>query len=467
MCAQNLLQAWKFLSVELSQPLASDAAYQQVMISTVIACLRSNISSKLPENIFQGLALSRGELAFSILQRLYEVKSTHYELEDVLSAAWDALRDYEKDVGLALSGANADYYRILLKILSLSLQSYLVVSSSTDRKRNASRVQGRDESPTYSASAAATQAGVEIFGAVVTQGFRSLTTLLHDEPTRSSPADFALIIAISRAVLHMPGIGNHITQLLSQFSDSQTTLHASALLSWSDQIKTHHDPVYAELSISFLLSLSDVPSLAECLAVEGLLTQLSSTSLIGFLRQKIGVGPFDNPSRLYNIWYRGLLPLLLNLLTAVGAPIASEIACTLNGFPGQLSRASNTFGSKPTSSKDPIAGSFTLSMAIEAQNLALIRKILGSFREAGPSAGVDADQIVELAWDQTQVKDDIEHWMQRRAAFRSRIVPTNEKEKTWAWLPPLSTTNEAENCLEERMLEEMKAILRLLDDNDE
>ena len=105
-------------------------------------------------------------------------------------------------------------------------------------------------------------------------------------------------------------------------------------------------------------------------------------------------------------------------------------------------------------------------MAIEAQNLAMIRKILGSFREAGPSAGVDADQINELTWDQTQVKDDIKHWMQRRAAFRSRIVPTNEKEKTWAWLPPLSTANDAENRLEERMLEEMKAILRLLDDND-
>lgn len=437
------------------------------MISTVIACLRSNISSKLPENVFQGLALSRGELAFSLLQRLYEVKSTQDELENVLSAAWDTLRDYERDVGLALSGANADYYRILLKILSLSLQLYLVVSSSPSRRRHGSEVQGLNESPNYSASAAATQAAVEVFGVVVTQGFRSLTTLLHDEPTRSSPADFALIIAISRAVLHMPGIGNHIAQLLSQLSDNQTTLHASALLSWSDQITTHHDPVYAELSVSFLLSLSDMPSLAECLAVEGLLTQLSSTNLISFLRQKTGVGPFDNPSRLYNIWYRGVLPLLLNLLTAVGAPIASEIACTLNSFPAQLSRASNTFSSKPISSKDPTAGSFTLSMAIEAQNLAMIRKILGSFREAGPSAGVDANQIVELTWDQTQVKDDIEHWMQRRAALRSRIVPTNEKEKTWAWLPPSSTTNDAGNRLEEKMLEEMEAILRLLDDNEQ
>lgn len=464
---QNLFHAWKFISVELSQPLGSDAVYQQVMISTVIACLRSNVSSKLPENIFQGLALSRGELAFSLLQRLFEVRSTQNELEDVLSAAWDALRDYEGDFGLALSGADADYYRILLKILSLSLQTYLLVSSSQRRRRQGTESDGMDALPKNMPSAAAIQTAVEIFGIVVTQGFRSLTTLLHDDPAWLLPADFALIIAISRAILHMPGIGNHVAQLLSHFSDNQTTLHASALLSWSDQITTDHDPVYAELSISFLLSLSDMPSLAECLAVEGLLTHLSSTNLISFLRQKTGIGPFDNPARLYSIWYRGVLPLLLNLLIAVGAPIASEIACTLNSFPSQLSRASNTFRSKPISSKDPTAGSITLSMATETQNLAMIRKILKSFREAGPSAGVEADQIVELTWDQARVKDDIEHWMQRRAALRSRIMPTTEKEKTWAWLPPLSTTTDAENRLEEKMLEEMKAILSLLDDNDQ
>ena len=453
--------------MELSQSLGSDVAFQNVMIATVIACLRSNVSSQLPENIFQGLVMSRGELAFSLLQRLFEVKSTEDGLKKVLSAAWDAFRENESDVGLALSGPNADYCRILLKILSLSLQTYILVSSSSSRERNGSELEGANQSKKNATSTAATQVAVEIFGVVGAHGFRSLTTLLHDDPTRLLPDDFALIIAISRAALHMPDIGKHITQLLSHLSDHKTAVHASALLSWSDQIPTHHDPVYAELSISFLLSLSEVPALAESLAVEGLLTHLSSTNLISFLRQKIGIGPFDNPTRLYSIWYRGILPLLLNLLTAVGASIAPEIACTINSFPAQLSRASNTFGSKPLSSNDPTAGCITLSMALETQSLAMILKILDSFREAGPSIGVDAAQVVELTWDQTQVKDDLEHWMQRRAALRSRILPTNEKEKIWARQPPLSTASEAESRLEEKLLEEMRIILNLLDDNDQ
>jgi nuclear pore complex protein Nup188 len=421
----------------------------------------------MPENIFQGLNMSRAELAFSLLQRLIEVKSSEDELKNVLSVAWDALRNHESDVGLALSGINADCYRILLKILSLSLQSYTLVTSSQSRERVDSELEVANRTQKFLASTVATQVAVEIFGVVVARGFRSLTTLLHDDPSQLMPADFALLIAISRAVLHMPGIGTHIAQLLSQFADHQTVFCASALLSWSDQIPTHRDPMYAELSISFLLSLSEMPPLAEALAVEGLLTHLSSTNVISCLRQKIGMGPFDNPTRLYSIWYRGILPLALNLLTAVGAPIAPEIACTVNSFPAQLSRASTTFGSKPISSHDPTAGSITLSMALEALNLAMILKILESFRQAGPSVGVDADQIVDLLWDQSQVKDDIEHWMQRRAALRTRILPTNEKEKTWARLPPRSTTSEAENRLEEKLLEEMKAVLSLLGESDQ
>lgn len=462
-----MLHSWKFLSVELGQSIGHDTAYQQVMITTVIGCLRSNVNSNLPGNIFQGLNMSRAELAFSLLQRLVEAKSSENDLKNVLSVAWDALRDHEGDVGLALFGTNADYYRILLKILSLSLQSYTLVTSSQSKEKVDSELEVADRSQKFLASTIATQVAVEIFGVVVARGFRSLTSLLHDNPSQLLPADFTLLIAISRAVLHMPGIGTHIAQLLSQFADHQTVLCASALLSWSDQIPTHRDPVYAELSISFLLSLSEIPPLAEALAVEGILTHLSSTNLVGQLRQKTGMGPFDTPTRLYSIWYRGILPLVLNLLTAVGAPIAPEIACTVNSFPAQLSRASNTFGSKPVSSHDPTAGSITLSMALEALNLAMILKILESFREAGPSVGVDADQIVDLLWDQSQVKDDIEHWMQRRAALRTRILPTNENEKAWARLPPLSTTIEAENRLEEKVLEQMKAILTLLGDSDQ
>ena len=58
--------------VELSGILASDAKFQSLMILTVVKCLRSNASSSSPEAIFEQLAMSRAELAFTLLQELIE-----------------------------------------------------------------------------------------------------------------------------------------------------------------------------------------------------------------------------------------------------------------------------------------------------------------------------------------------------------------------------------------------------------
>lgn len=443
----------------MGQYLGKDQEFQDIMIKTAIGCLRCNASNNLPEHFFEQLAMSRAQLAFTLLQQLIESSIQGAEIKDILSAAWDVIRRHETDVGLGLNGDGAAYYRLLLKIICLALR--IEISSLHSKSHNSRSENGNvtDESP---AASKTVRIALEILGIIVARGFCSLTTALHENPAHVVPADFSLIIAILRTSLHIPGITNHTTQLLTQFSDNQTVRFASALLSWSDQIATGYDPIYGELSISFLLELSSIPVLAEALAVEGILTQILSTNLIGLLRQEAGMGPFDNPVRLYSIWSCGLLPLFLNLLHAIGAPIAAEIASTLNNFPGQLTRASSTFGSKPLAASDPVAGSITLSMALEAQNLAIIVSILATFREAGASAGVIANQIVDPAWDKKQVKEDIELWMQRRAALRDRIVPTNAAEDAWIRLPPSSNTSGSENLLEEKVVQEMNTVFMIL-----
>ena len=432
------------------------------MIKTAIDCLRSNASSNLPEAIFERLATSRAQLAFTLLQQLLETEKCDADFSDILMVSWEAVRSHETDVGLGLNGEAGGYYRLLLKILCLALQAETLLPAPTRIELHNSLSKGASVTDDPLATSKTIQVVLDVLGVIVARGFCSITMALHDDPSRITPADFALIIAILRTGLHVPGITNHTTQLLSQFSDNQTVRCASALLSWSDQIATNRDPIYGELSILFLLELSNIPILAESLAVEGILTQILSTNLIRYLRQNKGMGPFDNPVRLYNVWSQGLLPLFLNLLHTIGAPIAPEIASTLNSFPGQLSRASNTFGSKPISVTDPTSGAITLSMASEAQNLAIIVSIFETFREAGSSAGVIASQIVETAWDKTQVKEDIELWMQRRAALRDRIVPTNEKEEAWVRLPPASSASRAENRLEEKVVEEMSTTFTIL-----
>jgi nuclear pore complex protein Nup188 len=454
---QNLFHSWKSLLCELSRPLANEPKFQDIMAVAATNSLRANANNSLPEAIFEKLALSRAKLAFTLLQRLLEVKSTEVAVYDILSVAWDTARMYNPNVGAALGGADADYYRMLLKILYLALQVH--TSPSPNLSKSHSDVANSPRTPE-----SATQIALEIVSTVVAQGFRTLTILLHENSAPVRPSDFALLTAILRSALHVPNVARNTTHLLNAFSDFQTARCASTLLSWSDQLATSGDPIYGELSILFLLEISSVPSLAELLATEGVLSHILSTNLIRILRSR-PFGPFDQPPRMYSIWTRAILPLLLNLLHSVGPPLAAEVAAALNNFPHQLDRASGVFAT--TSSKDANADYITLSIASEAVTLSLIVAILHTFREAGSSAAIVGSAIEEVKWDKVQVKEDVEAALQNRRSLRERITPTKEREEAWSRAKPTVEGSEGENKLEEKIVEEMRSVLGILEGNGE
>ena len=432
------------------------------MAVAVIDCLKANSENILPEVIFERLALSRATLAFTLLQRLLEAKSTQAEVMRVLPVAWDTIRTYNANVRDALDGKGADYYRILLKVLFLSLQAHTIPISSSDlnaSQKNESRTSNTGKPNTYTA--------LEIISTIAAQGFRSLTTVLHENSTIINPSDFALLTAILRSALQVPDVSENTTQLLNAFSDSQTARCASTLLSWSDQLATSGDPVYGELSVLFLLEMSSVPALAESLAVEGALSQMLSTNLVRLLQSR-SFGPFNQPVRMYSIWARGILPFLLNLLYVVGAPLAAEVAAALNTFPHQLDQAGIAFTfTSNASSDDPNRDRITLSKASEAVTLSLITTVLQSFREAGASVGIVSSAVEEVKWDRTQVREEIEACLQRRAALRERIVATNEREEVWSRTKPTKDDSDVESQLEEKIVEEMRTVLGILDGNSE
>lgn len=445
--------------VELSGPLATEPKFQRIMAVAVTDCLKANAENSLPEAIFERLAQSRADLAFTLLQRLLEIKSTETEVKNILPAAWNTLRKKDPNLGSALDGNDADYYRMLLKILYLSLQVHTPASTPPAEDLNATRSNKPAVQRWSSTPEATLHIALEILTTIVAEGFRSLTIVLHDTPKLVRQSDFSLITAVLRTILLIPDVPRNTTHILSAFSDAQTARCASTLLSWSDQLATSGDPIYGELSILFLLEMSSIPALAESLAVEGVLTHVLSTNLIRLMQSR-AFGPFDQPARMYIIWARGLLPLLLNLLTAIGPPLGAEVAAALNNFPSQLARASSVFGSNTRS--EPNAYYITPTIASEAQSLSLITTILQTFREAGASASVVATQIEEVDWDKTKVKEDAEGWLQSREGLRERIVPTNEREEAWSRAKPIQGDGRSVDRLEEKVVEEMSAVVCIL-----
>jgi nuclear pore complex protein Nup188 len=440
--------------VELSLGLEVSGGFQTSIATTIRKCLTSNLETNMPEAIFSRLTQARASLAFALLQRLNITTENNNEAKSILKPTWDTLRDVAPDVGTALCGADADYVRTLLKVLYLALQAHTTASPPATTANGAAR-QDLNTVGTV----------LEILKQCAVSGFRSLVTLLHEDVSKVNPTDVALLNGILRSCLRVPDVENHTQALGTIFEDQQSALYASTLLSWSHKLTMDKDPVYAELSLGFLLEMSSVPALAEYVVTSGTLGRIASADVTGYLRRPGGTGPFDDPARVYSIWTRVMLPLSINLLTAIGAPIAGDVGTFINQFGPQLDRASVSMDSKRTVSILPGARAsyITFAMASEAHSLALIASVLDMFREAGASAGLSSAEVPDIAWERSAIKSDLETRLQRPTQLRDDIIPSNDREEALS-KQKASANTRFENRLEEMVVGEMSAALALLGD---
>jgi nuclear pore complex protein Nup188 len=457
-----LLKGWKLLAAELSNLITKEKKLEGILIKTAKDCLKANTMSTLPEHLFGRLMTLRVEFAFLLIQKLANAKVQDPEARSLFIAVWDSIVAMRPSFEAPFIGERADYYRSLLKVLFLSLRFLVPDATNVDSPNARQSVANSGRVKILATSVnEASYALLEILSEVIAKGFHALANQLHDNKDSCSPSDFILLTGLLQTILGLPEIRVHMSEAALLFQNHNTSRYATSLFSWSDQLAEDRDPVYGELSVLFLLELSSMPVMAENLAVDGVLSRLNTANLINYYRRPAGMGPFDDPPRLFSIWNRGILPLCLNLLDAVGAPIAAEVATFLNQFPAQLARAAACLNprSAPTA-KNPNAGHITLGMASEAHSLALIVLVLDKLRASASAVGIIAADVPELEWDKASVKEDVEEWMQGRRGLRDRIAPTNEREVALVGMP--SQMEGVENVLEERVVAEFEATLECL-----
>jgi nuclear pore complex protein Nup188 len=459
----QLFQSWKLLALELSHVVAKDDRVARILTNVVKKCMKANADSTLPEALFGELMITRADLAFTLLKKLVEAKVQTTEARHLLTPIWDAIRTSTSDFDNVFSSDTVHYYRSLLRILYLALHFHLIGDS--DQPQDVSfRSSFRGTIPKSHndfTEAISTQL-LEILSETVAKGFRSLATQLHADPASVSPSDFALLTALLQRTIAIPEMTMWQSQAALLFANNNTIRYATSLFSWSDRLTIQNngvnDPIYGELSLLFLLSLSSIPALAETMAVDGVLSSLNTANLMNYYRRPNGMGHFDSPARLYSIWVKGILPLCLNLLLSVGAPIAAEISSFLNQYPEQLLRASQSINSNPSSRSHTTK--VTLSIASEAHSLALVSAIIDNVRKQGPKLGIQANDIAPLDWDKENVKEDVESWLSRKGALRERVVAMDEREVEM--LGRKGQTDGSQNELEDRVVGELEDAGRCL-----
>jgi nuclear pore complex protein Nup188 len=373
-------------------------------------------------------------------------------MKQLLNRTWETIRDLRGNFERELPKEDAPYYRTLLKLLFISLRAHTPSATEINQNMNAS--------VRIAQSAPVIPIILEIIKHVVSEGFREFATAIHDKAEGSSPEDIALITGVLQSCLRVPGVELCQSQIVSIMAANGTPRVATTLFSWSDSLAIDGDPIYGELSILFLLELSTMPLMAEQLAIGGILGHIACANITSYLRRG-NVSPFADGAglqRCYSIWQRGILPLLLNLLDAVQASIAGEVAIFLNQFAPLLEQSSKAFEAPESSrtSAETKPRYISLSMTSEIHSLSLLIFILNGFRD-----NVNPD-IPAVKWDAPAVLENVEFWLGARTILREKIIAMGNRDAELAKKKSGTFSYSAVNRLEERVVGEMMGIRDIL-----
>ncbi|KAK3673450.1 hypothetical protein LTR78_006684 [Recurvomyces mirabilis] len=433
---RNLLGSWKVLATTLSEFVGFEDAVQEPLIKSVMAAVAANAKTRLDEPGCAEVLQMRADMGFVVLSKLVGIKCEKEGMKSLLTGevvkkserevlrepgVWDLVRQSPVDYEVATAQEDLRYYRTLLRILFLAIRPHGLLPLP---KLDGGRL--------VSLSAEVASVMVEIVGKTIAPGFRALCGNLHGDISMALPADFALITALLQAVLSVNGVGIAHAQLAEAVANSSLVRSALSLYSWADQLgelTMEQDPIYGETAMNTLVQLSTIPPIAEQMAMQGILLSISSTNLSNYFRKPAGKGPWDEPGRMFTIWSEGILPLCLNLLEAVGAPLAAEVSVFLNGFAEQLLRAERAFRTSGGRRQHPHSGDVTLGLVKEAYALVHIGLTLKADLARAAAEGLSAAEIPVLNYDLESVRQEVAGLARTQRSLADKIVPSNAREE--------------------------------------
>ncbi|KAI2469022.1 nucleoporin subcomplex protein binding to Pom34-domain-containing protein [Annulohypoxylon bovei var. microspora] len=444
----SLYHAWEFLLLELSTCLPSNDTLKKHSLQVAQQCLEANEDTQSHDQVFERLAESRVNLALMLVQRVVDSAPSPGDIAQLLTALWATVSSVQDPY----SKENISLHRTLLKLLYVTLRAQVRSLASV----------GSDKPGHGLSAAAVSQTVLSILDIVVAKGFRTLVSLVHDSQPSILPSDIALINAIMQACFCLPGMDQNQTQILNILATHDAVQAAVSLYSWADKLADQGDPIYGELSLLFLLELSTMPLVAEQLACDGLLNHITSASLATYLRRS-NVKPFADSiglQRCYSIWAKGIVPLLLNILTALGTTIAPEVAYVLNQFPNLMQSSVDRF-EPPDDSRRRDRNDrdyITLLSVSEIHSLALMTRVLAALRAN------NARDVPAVEWDSAGLMESVEFWIDRRKLLRERLVTLGPREAEWRSMPPSdrNRTKGLENKLEEKVMEQLELVRTVL-----
>lgn len=372
--------------------------------------LQANINEGVKVTLFEEIYRVRVELSFFFLYSLTRERDLkEEEVVDILKLALQLISSTDVDfLGSVLANKPA-IYRPLLRIISSLLnaakgQPKTVENLSTDL--------------------------LEFFETVVAKGtsviFGSVQADIDTPDIGGRVEDLYLLISLFKGLVAAKPPASFTSKMSIMLVDFGTLKAILNVYSSSHLLKINNEPLFADLTLVFILELVSVDTIAEQLISSGLFSTLIQ-SPISLVIEEGGIFVQTAP-RYHNIWSNGLLAIILTLLSKFGARLLPEICVFVNYFTKQIASTIQSW------SQDSLA--ITIPALQETEQIIILQKALKVlYYEFGLNMHNIQQQTAEIIPELDSKKgrkalsDAFNHLLAHPKFLTSRIIPTTLEEQ--------------------------------------
>jgi nuclear pore complex protein Nup188 len=178
---------------------------------------------------------------------------------------------------------------------------------------------------------------LDIFEAVVAKGSANLFNRARMSPDEEGADMVRLTIAIGQEIVDLSAKDSISSDLCNKLMDHNSIEAAVRLYGTGHQALLDEQPIFAELALQFMVTLSSAPRVPEQLAVAGMLAYIMESPISSILQSTDIRAPQN--LILHRIWTRGVLPIIFCLLQSLGLRILHDAVAFLRLYEHQIQSA--------------------------------------------------------------------------------------------------------------------------------
>jgi nuclear pore complex protein Nup188 len=307
-----LLAAWQHLALAWDENGQKALPLEGRAVSMAKACLEANISEAKLHALLQGTMVDRANLAFSLIGNP-TITVKHEEVKTILRLAFNALIAPELNFFDSLTDGRFDLARPNLRIVATCLKR-------CDRSK---------DKPT--------KVLLDMFEAIVAKGATNLCNRARIQPGEDVAEMINIVIGIAQEILDLCANDLVNSEFCNKLMDHNSLETAIRLYASSHDALVDDQPVFAELSLEYLVTLCSAPRVPEQIAVNGIIPFVMESPMSSVL-QSTDIHNIHQ-HLLHRVWTRGVLPIIFNLLKSLGPRILRDTISFLRLYEPQIQAA--------------------------------------------------------------------------------------------------------------------------------